>query len=100
MAMAAYKIPLKNGEVAPTPVKMTREMLPEDLEAKDNVIIKKISDIKNVNALAESGIEFTTADTSAGLTIVYGRNGSGKSGYIRILKAVSAAKKHRTRIPI
>ncbi len=85
----AFQIPLPEGVFAPVPKKITRELLPEDLVATDDITIYKINEIKNVNALAEAGIEFTTAP-GAGLTIVYGRNGSGKSGFIRILKAISA----------
>lgn len=91
MVKGVYKIPLPEGVAAPVPVKITRDLLPEDLAASDDITIYKINEIKNVNALAESGIEFTTA-AGAGLTIVYGRNGSGKSGFIRILKAISAVR--------
>jgi energy-coupling factor transporter ATP-binding protein EcfA2 len=96
MVKGVFKIPLPIGSIAPAPVKITRDMLPEDLEQTDNITIDKISEIKNINALAEAGIEFTipTTDgqvsTGTGLTIVYGRNGSGKSGFIRILKNISA----------
>lgn len=91
MVKGAFEIPLSKDVVAPVPVKMTRDLLPEDLAAADDITIYKIDEIRNVNALAETGIEFT--DTSgAGLTIVYGRNGSGKSGFIRILKKISAVR--------
>lgn len=96
MVKGVFKIPLPTDYIAPAPVKITRDMLPEDLEQTDNITIDKISGIKNINALAEAGIEFTipVADgqnpASTGLTIVYGRNGSGKSGFIRILKTISA----------
>lgn len=45
--------------------------------------IKAISEVKGINALApRKPLEFGDAS----LSIVYGSNGSGKSGYIRILK--------------
>lgn len=50
-----------------------------------NLFLKSIGDVKGINALApHKALEF-----GAGLTVVYGANGSGKSGYTRILKAVA-----------
>src|SRR5690606_34198985 len=43
---------------------------------------------KGVNALAEN----QTVTFSDGLTIVYGDNGAGKTGYIRILKQACRAR--------
>lgn len=49
----------------------------------DNVILSKINNIDNINALSKSSeLEFAPN----GLTIVYGDNGSGKSSYVSILK--------------
>ena len=47
------------------------------------VKIKAIHGVENVNAL-QSGQRLTFC--KEGLTVVYGDNGSGKSGYVRILK--------------
>lgn len=48
-----------------------------------------IGDIEGVNALApKSPIEFGKGD----ITIVYGNNGSGKSGYVRLLKHICGAR--------
>ncbi|KZB71041.1 MULTISPECIES: AAA family ATPase [Thalassospira] len=48
-----------------------------------------ISDIEGVNALApRKPLEFGTSN----ITIVYGNNGSGKSGYVRLLKHVCGAR--------
>ncbi|KGF08835.1 hypothetical protein HMPREF1627_00585, partial [Actinomyces sp. S6-Spd3] len=50
---------------------------------------RSISGIKGVNALApKNPLEFG----SSNLTVVYGNNGSGKSGYVRILKHVCGAR--------
>lgn len=47
-----------------------------------------ISDVEGVNALApKKPLEF-----GKGITIVYGNNGSGKSGYVRLLKHVCGAR--------
>lgn len=53
------------------------------------IALKRIKDVRHVNALAD-GQSLTFMDM--GLTIVYGGNGSGKSGYTRILKKVCRAR--------
>lgn len=50
--------------------------------------ITKISNVSGVNALtSDAEIEFCD-----GLTILYGENGTGKTGYSRILKAMAASR--------
>src|ERR1019366_7012312 len=53
------------------------------------VNLRSIHGVENVNALAEGE---TLSFDKSGLTVVYGDNGSGKSGYIRILKKVCRAR--------
>jgi energy-coupling factor transporter ATP-binding protein EcfA2 len=53
------------------------------------VLISGVNDPQNVNRLSE-GQSLTFAET--GMTIVYGDNGSGKSGYARILKSVTRTR--------
>jgi energy-coupling factor transporter ATP-binding protein EcfA2 len=56
---------------------------PRGIYKKDLFLIK-LQNVQGVNALAENqSIEF-----SPNLTIVYGSNGSGKSGYVRLLNNV------------
>lgn len=56
---------------------------------KESFSIKKISNVEGVNALASSKeLEFG----ANGVTVIYGENGAGKSGYIRILKKLADAK--------
>ncbi len=50
------------------------------------VTLKAIRDLENVNALA-TGQSLSFVKT--GITVAYGDNGSGKSGYARILKGLS-----------
>ena len=53
------------------------------------VQLRAISDVLNVNALPEGQrLNFLPS----GLTIVYGDNGSGKSGYVRVLKRACRAR--------
>src|SRR5688572_30140582 len=49
----------------------------------EHVCLLAITDVRNANALAcDQRIEFQPD----GLTVIYGDNGSGKSGYARVLK--------------
>jgi len=55
-----------------------------------------ISDIEGVNALApKKALEFGKGN----ITIIYGHNGSGKSGYVRLLKHVCGARETGTLHP-
>lgn len=56
------------------------------------VALKSIRGVQNVNALA-GGQTLTFLPT--GVTIVYGDNGAGKSGYVRILKRACRARTTR-----
>ena len=53
-----------------------------------NLVLSSVANVKGVNALADNQvIEF-----GPNLTIIYGINGSGKSGYIRLFKSVFYSK--------
>jgi energy-coupling factor transporter ATP-binding protein EcfA2 len=54
------------------------------------VVITTISEIKNANRLSPNQ---TLSFGSAGITIVFGYNGSGKTGYARILKQLCRARR-------
>ena len=53
------------------------------------VCISKITHLEGANDLAPGA---TVLFASSGLTIIAGRNGSGKSGYVRILKQAAASR--------
>jgi hypothetical protein len=53
------------------------------------VVLLSIKDLKSVNALAEGKMLPISA---TGLTVIYGENGVGKSGYSRILKQACRAR--------
>ena len=56
---------------------------------RKSFILKSISNVEGVNALApKTELSFG----SNGITVVYGENGAGKSGYIRIFKRLADAK--------
>lgn len=56
------------------------------------VALKNMRGVRNVNALAE---DQTLTFIPKGVTIVYGDNGAGKSGYVRILKRACRARRVR-----
>jgi len=58
-------------------------------QAKSLVQITAIKNLRNVNALAENQ---TLPISPTGLTVIYGDNGSGKSGYSRVLKRACRAR--------
>ena len=76
---------------ADTAIPLERKHLPAKPGSSDSVTLSEIRDVTGVNHLA-SGQNLTFSTT--GLTVVYGDNGSGKSGYARILKRIC-----RTRNP-
>ncbi len=63
--------------------------LPGAETAISTVTLRAICDPRNLNAIApDARLEFAPN----GLTIVYGGNGAGKSGYVRLLKRVCRAR--------
>lgn len=65
--------------------------IPGAQAAGATVLLRSIRDVTNVNALLDSQ-ELTFG--AAGLTVVYGDNGSGKSGYARLIKDAVGARHH------
>ncbi len=59
-----------------------------------NMILHSLSDIKGVNRLAEN----QTLSFSKNITIIYGENASGKSGYSRILKSLGFSYEKETKV--
>lgn len=65
------------------------EHLPAEKTTGDTVILKALRNLKNVNKIAPNQIlNFATK----GLTVIYGGNGSGKSGYARVMKRACRAR--------
>lgn len=65
------------------PREVTRDDLPGAQGAEEPMAVHAISDLVNVNALADGE---TLPFEPQGINIVYGKNGGGKTGYSRILK--------------
>lgn len=57
-------------------------------EAAAPLTITKLSDVQGVNALTPGSV----IEPHAGLTILFGENGTGKTGYSRIFKALAASR--------
>jgi energy-coupling factor transporter ATP-binding protein EcfA2 len=78
---------LQDGEVAPV-AQMPTALLAATQRSRATVKLIAIQDPVGINDLApRQPLEFN----QEGLTVVYGRNGSGKSGYARLLKQVCSS---------
>lgn len=78
----------KGDKTAAQPLK--HEHVPSPVSAYSTVNLKSIRNNENVNAL-EPG-QTLSFEKGNGITIIYGDNGSGKSGYARILKSACRAR--------
>lgn len=70
--------------------------IPTSSGAGARVEILKIGDLTGVNALLAGQ---TLSFGATGLTAIYGDNGSGKSGYARLVKELVGARDHETILP-
>ena len=60
----------------------------QDVSESEPFHLVKISDIRGVNALVEN----EEINFALGLTLLYGENGTGKTGYSRILKTLAGSR--------
>jgi len=87
---------LKSSHGLPDPqnrqsVPLAKEHLPAHAMNSAPVIIRAMQDLKYVNRIAPGQkLEFAPI----GMTVIYGGNGSGKSGYSRVLKRACRARDH------
>lgn len=81
---------------APTPVPLTRTHMLNPGEGEAVVRLTNLTEIKGVNALIEGQ---TLGFAQQGLTVIYGENGAGKSGYARILKNACRARDTESVLP-
>lgn len=80
---------LGDGETALPPKSISVADIPATSTTTSAVTMSSVSDVVHVNALADNQ---KMLFGSLGLTVVFGNNGSGKSGYARILKTVCRAR--------
>jgi len=86
---AQHGLQPKAGTVS-LPVPLSANHIPAGPDAATSVSLVSLSGLNNVNRLpSEQTVEF---GPSPGLTVVYGENGSGKSGYARVIKKACRAR--------
>ena len=92
-ALASQLVAKKNLH---NPADLTAKDLPTSASTGARVELVSINDLVNVNALADGGsLEFGVS----GLTVIYGDNGSGKSGFARLVKDAVGARHHQDILP-
>jgi energy-coupling factor transporter ATP-binding protein EcfA2 len=72
-----------------TPAPLAAAHLPAVPQAGAPVVLKTLRDLKHVNRIAP-GQKLNFAPT--GMTVIYGGNGTGKSGYARVMKRACRAR--------
>ncbi len=83
---AEHGIPDPKGR---KPKPLTADQIPAPVKATTHVELRAIKNMRHVNAIAENQyLPFS----AAGMTVIYGDNGSGKSGYTRVLKRACRAR--------
>lgn len=82
------KLPPKENAYSQPAVVLDSKNLPERANTKEPLVLKKIYGVENVARLATG----QTINVGANLTLIYGDNGAGKSGYTRILKKACGAR--------
>jgi energy-coupling factor transporter ATP-binding protein EcfA2 len=78
----------KTSEITSTPLEPSH--LPSSSGAESSVSVVSIKEIQNVNRLPQASI--INFGSFPGLTIIFGENGTGKSGFVRILKKACRAR--------
>ena len=71
------------------PLPLAKEQIPAASASGQPVVLKALENVKSVNAIAD-GQELVLSEQ--GLTVIYGDNGSGKSGYVRVMKHALRAR--------
>ncbi|OYY27148.1 MULTISPECIES: AAA family ATPase [unclassified Acidovorax] len=71
------------------PKPLTADQIPAQVKATTHVELRAMKNMRHVNAIAENQhLPFG----ASGMTVIYGDNGSGKSGYSRVLKRACRAR--------
>jgi len=71
------------------PQTLTPDMIPATKAPENSVALLSLRNLKGVNAIApDQKIDFA----ASGLTVIYGDNGAGKSGYSRVLRKACRAR--------
>lgn len=71
------------------PKPLTADQIPAPMKSTTHVELRAMKNMRHVNAIAENQyLPFS----ATGMTVIYGDNGSGKSGYSRVLKRACRAR--------
>lgn len=81
-----HGIPDAKGRI---PKPLTAEQIPAPVSKSTHIVLLAMKDMRHVNAIAENQ---RLPISATGMTIIYGDNGSGKSGYSRVLKLACRAR--------
>lgn len=71
------------------PNKLSAEQIPAPAAPNSHIRLLALKNLRHVNRIAENQ---RLAFSPSGLTVIYGDNGSGKSGYSRVLKRACRAR--------
>ena len=96
MLKAQYKL-LAPGETASTPQPLDPASIPGTQAASQQVTLLAMRGLTNVNAISPKASPLTLGNK--GITIIYGDNASGKSGYARVLKKACRARHTESILP-
>jgi energy-coupling factor transporter ATP-binding protein EcfA2 len=78
-----------------TPTPLSKAHIPTSLAHGGIVALKSMHDLKDVNCIAPNqSLSFEVM----GITVIYGGNGSGKSGYARVMKKACRARDQEERV--
>ena len=76
-------------ETAVEAVPLASEHLPAALAPGETVVLVSLRELENVNQIPK---DHTLGFSESGITVIYGGNGSGKSGYARVMKRACRAR--------
>ncbi|MHB8835107.1 MAG: AAA family ATPase [Candidatus Methylomirabilia bacterium] len=86
---------LPDGTPPPKPQPLQKGMVSGAPKSRANVVLKAVMGLRSINKIPDgSALPFG----HQGLTAIYGENGSGKSGYARVLKRACRARDTQERI--
>lgn len=82
-------------DIVPAAIPLAEEHLPADVQDDSPVVLASVQNVQNVNIIST---KLPLLFGASGLSIVYGDNATGKSGYARILKLACRARSKPKRI--
>jgi hypothetical protein len=86
---------LPDGTTPPKPQPLQKGMVSGAPKSKASVVLKAMKGLRSINKIPDESI---LPFGHQGLTAIYGENGSGKSGYARVLKRACRARDTQERI--